>query len=168
MANWENYYNAHANRKPNEQVVRAAALCREREEALDLGAGTLIESKFLLDNGFKKVTAIDSSEGVRTFAEGLDPQRRIVNGGKAIIVDYGKFTELMENMPQIIRPIRNLAELDQILKKIYTNFTVEGKNVVNATLASPFDAISTLKITPGALGRNRTYITSSARMRPIH
>jgi cyclopropane fatty-acyl-phospholipid synthase-like methyltransferase len=74
MSDWNNY-KAHATRKPREQVVRAAALCTEKEQALDLGAGTLIESVFLLENGFKRVTAVDSSEETRIFAEELDPER---------------------------------------------------------------------------------------------
>lgn len=75
MADWKNYYKVHSSRRPREQVVKAAALCDEKEQALDLGAGTLVESAFLLDDGFKKVTAVDSSEQARIFAKKLDPKR---------------------------------------------------------------------------------------------
>lgn len=75
MSDWCTYYKTHAVRAPREQTKRAAALCVDKEHALDLGAGTLIESVFLLENGFKKVTAVDSSEETKGFAEGLDSER---------------------------------------------------------------------------------------------
>jgi SAM-dependent methyltransferase len=75
MADWENYYKVHAHRKPREQVVRAVALCADKSDALDLGAGTLVESNYFLDQGFRKVTAVDSSENAQAFAESLDPKR---------------------------------------------------------------------------------------------
>jgi SAM-dependent methyltransferase len=75
MSDWNTYYKKHSVRNPREQTVRAAALCSEKEHALDIGAGTLVESVFLLENGFKKVTAVDSSPETATFAEGLDSER---------------------------------------------------------------------------------------------
>ncbi len=68
MANWETYAKVHATRKPREQLVRAVEICPDRNSALDLGAGTLIESKYLLEAGFDQVTAVDSSPQSKEFA----------------------------------------------------------------------------------------------------
>ncbi|MBP9719176.1 MAG: class I SAM-dependent methyltransferase [Candidatus Levybacteria bacterium] len=75
MKDWDTYYKAHKSRGPREQVVRALGACKERESALDLGAGTLVESAFLLENDFKNVTAVDSSPQTKSFAESFDQQR---------------------------------------------------------------------------------------------
>jgi SAM-dependent methyltransferase len=69
---WGIYYKKHLNRKPRKQLVRAFSLCSKKEYALDLGAGTLIESKFLIESGFRKVTAVDNSVEAESFADKLD------------------------------------------------------------------------------------------------
>lgn len=75
MSTWDTYYKKHTARKPREQLVRAVSFCKEKEYALDLGAGTLIESVFLLENDFKKVIAVDNSTKTKDFAVELDPNR---------------------------------------------------------------------------------------------
>lgn len=66
---WSTYNKVHASRKPREQLVRAVSFCNAKEEALDLGAGTLIESAYLLESGFAHVTAVDSNEQSQEFAK---------------------------------------------------------------------------------------------------
>lgn len=68
---WEEYFKKHAKRKPREQLVRAVSFCQTKENALDLGAGTLIESKFLIKKGFKNVLAIDNAPEAKRFANTL-------------------------------------------------------------------------------------------------
>lgn len=69
MSDWETYYKEHINRKPKEQLIRAVSFCGNKDSALDLGAGTLVESIFLLKSNFKKVTAMDSSPQSEVFAK---------------------------------------------------------------------------------------------------
>ncbi len=66
---WEEYYKKHSKRKPREQLYRAISYCNKKNTALDLGSGNLIESKFLVENGFKKVVAIDSSSETMDFLD---------------------------------------------------------------------------------------------------
>ncbi len=75
MSDWETYFKKHAKREPREQLVRAASFCLTKDQALDLGAGTLIESAFLLENGFNHVTAVDSSPQSMEFSQYLDSQK---------------------------------------------------------------------------------------------
>lgn len=117
MPDWDTYYKIHAVRKPREQTVRAAALCLEKDEALDLGAGTLAETFFLLKDGFKKVTAIDSAEQIINFAEGLDKERLTVK-----VCTYGDF-DFPENKYDLVNaqyalPFNGPEGFEELIAKI--------------------------------------------------
>ena len=75
MNTWETYSKVHANRKPREQLVSAIGLCDKKHSALDLGAGTLIESRYFLEVGFEHVIAVDSSPQSKEFAEHIVDER---------------------------------------------------------------------------------------------
>jgi len=75
MTDWKTYYNQHLSRLPRPLLVKAISFCKTKDTALDVGAGTLIESKFLLDSGFKKVFAIDSSPEIKDFAQKINDPR---------------------------------------------------------------------------------------------
>ena len=68
MKKWDEYYKR-AGEKPNQLV---AGVLEEnvsgRTASLDLGAGNLRDSKFLLEQGFSRVVAVDCSEQSRDFA----------------------------------------------------------------------------------------------------
>lgn len=61
--------------------------------ALDLGAGTLVESKFLLDSGFNKVVAVDSSPEIKKFAESINDDRleTLVNPFRDLVLSPDEF-----------------------------------------------------------------------------
>ncbi|MEO6536454.1 MAG: recombinase family protein [Candidatus Paceibacterota bacterium] len=69
--------------------------------------------------------------------------------GKSDVLAYGDFLELMENMAKNIRSLKKLSEQDYILRKIYLNFEIQGKEVVNAKLCSPFDELCALNVSIG-------------------
>lgn len=75
MNDWKNYFNKHRNRKPREQLIRAVSFCVNKENALDIGAGTLVETKYLLENGFKNVVAIDDFSEAKLIAESIKDDR---------------------------------------------------------------------------------------------
>ncbi len=75
MSDWKTYYEQHLSRPPRPLLVKAVSFCKNKDTALDLGARTLIESKFLLDSGFKKVVAVDSSPEIKEFADRINDQR---------------------------------------------------------------------------------------------
>lgn len=56
---WNNYYEITQDNPPSPLLIKALGYTEARESALDLGAGALKDSKFLLAQGFKKVTAVD-------------------------------------------------------------------------------------------------------------
>lgn len=66
---WREYVQKTINKKPHELLVKAASLA-ESGRALDIGAGALGDSKYLVSKGYK-VTAIDSEKSVKDLAMGI-------------------------------------------------------------------------------------------------
>ncbi len=58
--NWAKYNENKAEKPPNNMLIEAIEHVSGREAALDFGAGALVDSQFLLDQGFSQVIAIDA------------------------------------------------------------------------------------------------------------
>lgn len=84
----------------------------------------------------------------------IEKTKDFIEAGKASILTYSEFIELMENMPKKMGEMRNIGDLDFIIRKIFLNFSVEKKNVVKYELNSPFDLLETAKVSDCA--RERT------------
>lgn len=120
MTDWKNYYEKHKVRKVRPQLVKAVSFCKEKINALDLGAGTLVESVYLLEQGFN-VTAIDSSPETKKFAEGLDSDKF-----ELIITQFNDF-DLKENNYDLVNaqyalpfhgPVGFLDFINKIIKSL--------------------------------------------------
>ena len=67
LSGWPEYFKNHENREARPQLALAIEACEadhqpiSSKQALDIGAGNLIESNALLEAGFDQVTATDSS-----------------------------------------------------------------------------------------------------------
>jgi tellurite methyltransferase len=66
---WKDYVQKTINKKAHKILVKAADLV-EPGRALDLGAGALGDSKYLVSKGYQ-VTAVDSEQSVRDLATGI-------------------------------------------------------------------------------------------------
>jgi tellurite methyltransferase len=62
---WASYSERTKDREPRELAVKAVKYVHAKDAALDLGPGALNESKYLLDQGFKKVVAVNK-DGLET------------------------------------------------------------------------------------------------------
>lgn len=60
---------------PRPLLQSAAALAERKERALDVGAGALNATKYLLSAGFAHVTALDASPRSQEIAQELPPER---------------------------------------------------------------------------------------------
>lgn len=60
---------------PNESLIQAVELVSTRDAALDVGAGGLRDSRYLLWQGFKKVVALDRNPEMHTLGESLHDKR---------------------------------------------------------------------------------------------
>src|SRR3989344_1994756 len=59
MYDWQRFYEITKNRPPSDLLIRAMRFVEKKDNALDLGAGALKDSKYLVKAGFKKVFAVD-------------------------------------------------------------------------------------------------------------
>ena len=97
----------------------------------------------------------------------LERREQVAKGEQPVIRDISEFLERVDSLP-LSYEIANVSEKREILKTVTSNLTAERKNVV-VELRSPFREVANLILVPtGAPGRNRTYIITSARLRPIH
>lgn len=56
---WKKYHQKTKNNPPRKLLIEALTFLESRKSALDLGAGALADSKYLLEQGFAVVTAVD-------------------------------------------------------------------------------------------------------------
>ncbi len=72
---WGTFHERTTEHPPSESLMDAVGLVAGRDAALDLGAGALRDSKFLLQNGFQSVTAVDSESATEEAADKLGDER---------------------------------------------------------------------------------------------
>lgn len=75
MQSWSEYFELTHNRPPNPLLETTVNLVVNRETALDLGAGSLKDSKFLLQTGFQKVTAVEQDPAARKYRAKIPAHR---------------------------------------------------------------------------------------------
>ncbi|MSU45258.1 MAG: class I SAM-dependent methyltransferase [Candidatus Zambryskibacteria bacterium] len=125
MTDWKTYYKEHLSRPPSPLLVKALKFCKNKDLALDLGAGTLIESKFLLDSGFKKVVAVDSSPEVETFAKEINDKRLEVS-----IIQYKDLILLPDSYDLIIAqfalPFYGPTDFELFIGKLISSLKPDG------------------------------------------
>jgi len=68
---WKSFADATINDPPRPLLVEAVSSCPVKERALDLGAGALNDSMYLLEQGFEHVTAVDKAPIAQTRADTL-------------------------------------------------------------------------------------------------
>lgn len=93
---------------------------------------------------------------IRDTENNIDKQKAIVAQGKSGILTYEDFLELMEKTTQITRNIRNMKDLDYVCRKLFSNFRIKGKKVIESTLCAPFSELYDVKMSEGGRPRNRT------------
>lgn len=72
---WANYYEQTKEQPPSALLVEAFSYIGEREKALDLGAGALKDTRYLLAQNFKHITIVDSEDLVTKLAKELSETR---------------------------------------------------------------------------------------------
>ncbi len=75
----------------------------------------------------------------------IDETKALIEKGKLSIYTYAEFLELCDNMALNIGNTKDMRELDFWSKKMFSNFTVDGKNVIKYTLNQPFDQLEAVK-----------------------
>ena len=76
----------------------------------------------------------------------IETTRESIKAEGSTVITYEKFVELMENMATNINTSGRMEYLDFVNKKMFSNFTVDGKKVIKSTLNEPFNTLSTIKV----------------------
>jgi SAM-dependent methyltransferase len=72
---WTDYFEQTKNQPPRSLLVEALKFDLNRDEAIDLGSGALNDSKYLLDQNFKHVVALDKEAVAQEFAKELPKEK---------------------------------------------------------------------------------------------
>ncbi len=123
--NWKKYFKHHEDRKPRKQLVQAVSFCKNKENALDLGAGTLIESKFLIKKGFKNVTAVDNAPQVKIFAKKFSNKKLQLENVSFQDYNFSKNTFDLINA-QFALPFYGEKGFSSFIKKIKNSLKKNG------------------------------------------
>lgn len=68
---WKEYHAKAHEAGPSSLIVEAMAYVSSKMHAIDVGAGSLRDSKYMLDHGFAQVIALDASSNMLTYAENI-------------------------------------------------------------------------------------------------
>ncbi len=98
---WKEYYELIGEKGYTKNLETAISYCKERDYALDMGAGNLRDTKFLLDQGFK-VTAIDISKESERLAKELNNQSLKMFTGRIGQFDFPENYFLLINAQGIL------------------------------------------------------------------
>ena len=72
---WKTYQEKTKGRPPSPSLVRATGFVTDKDAALDFGAGGLRDSRFLLEQGFKSVIAVDFEPTTAEIAKEIGDER---------------------------------------------------------------------------------------------
>ncbi len=72
---WKKYNDNLSAKPPRALLVEAVTYAEGKGKALDIGAGSMMSSKFLLENGFEYVIAIDSDTDAPRFAKKIKSEK---------------------------------------------------------------------------------------------
>ena len=122
---WSDYCEKTRSRGPRSLLTKALSALKNRDCALDLGSGALNDSKFLLEQGFNHVTALDMEPVAESIAKALPPNRF-----SYIISDFESY-QFPENQFDLINaqfslPFNPPETFNQLIDKIYKSLNSQG------------------------------------------
>jgi tellurite methyltransferase len=122
---WKAYFAKTKERGPRPLLMKAVPYVARRDEALDLGSGVLNDTKYLLQERFKHVTAVDREAVARDLARTL-PRRRFTFTRSAF-EDYGFPKNTFDIVTaQYSLPFVQATKFKTIFTKIKRSLVVDG------------------------------------------
>jgi tellurite methyltransferase len=122
---WDDFFEKTKNNPPRVHLVNAIKYIKEKEIALDLGAGALRDTQYLLDQGFKKVIAIDKEEIIKNIQKeiGNDRLETMVSSFKDFEYGNGKYNLINA---QYSLPFMEKDYFTEVISKIKNSLKIEG------------------------------------------
>lgn len=152
-----NHYKEEMSRIADERLIEARKILHSLKKQKNDLENRLIRTKDILVSDEEEVIKENYRGDLKKIKEGLqgmesriEKQKELIAKGKAGLLTYEEFLELMEKMAQIMRKVRNMSELDYLCRKMYMNFTIQGKKVIKSTLNQPFEDLYKAKVHSGA------------------
>lgn len=122
---WGSFFEKTKGAKPRKYLIDAIQYIENKKIALDLGAGTLPDTRFLLEQGFEKVIAIDKEEVFKDFAKAIDDERLEANISSFEDFDYKEKTYDLINA-QYSLPFMKQEYFDDVIFKIKNSLKTNG------------------------------------------
>ena len=122
---WNNFFEKTKDAAPRKYLVDAIQYVDDKKLALDLGAGTLRDTRFLLEQGFEKVIAMDGEEMFEDFAKEINDDRLETCVSNFEDFDYKENTYDLINA-QYSLPFMNKEYFDVVIEKIKKSLKING------------------------------------------
>lgn len=124
-SNWKEYFEKTKNAKPRPDLINALFHVKNKNSALDFGAGALNDSAYLLSLGFKHVTAVDVNPVGMDVLENFP-----IENFSYKLVDFDSF-EFPKNEYDLVNaqyslPFSSKESLPNIFEKIKESLIVGG------------------------------------------
>jgi SAM-dependent methyltransferase len=73
---WNEYIEKTKNNPPRPWLIKALDFVEEKKCALDLGCGALVDTKYLIQHGFKKVVALDKTNSAQAIFDNFSNEEK--------------------------------------------------------------------------------------------
>ena len=122
---WQNFFEETKNKPPRPLLIKALSFVKDRNTALDFGAGALNDSMYLLSEEFKKVIALDR---LSISAKQLDG---IPAGRLEYIISTFEDYKFPKNVYDLVNaqyslPFIYREAFDNVLAEIFTSLKIGG------------------------------------------
>ena len=78
------------------------------------------------------------NQELKTILEEISKIKEAQLQGSKVILAYSDFVELFNDLPNILRQTKTIEGKDQIIRRIFSNFTLKDKKVASYQLNQPF------------------------------
>lgn len=131
---------------------------RQQEERLEKTKALLLDEQDGEIRGHFKGDLNAIEQKVQETAASIERAKADLERNNQAILTYEQFVELFGNIPERLRKVTAMADLDFIIRKFFLNFTVKDKKVASYTQNSPFGEFAGHGyIRDGRAGGDRTH-----------
>lgn len=117
---------------------------KDEERLLELKQNIAVERDSQIKE-YQKKDIKKTEDKIKQSKQNIAALKRQIEVLNVAPLSYSDFLELFEKVPQILAQTTKMEDLDFLIKKIFSNFTVNQKSVVESTLQTPFRELDSLK-----------------------
>lgn len=125
-ATWKDYFQNRNGKPPRPLLIKALTFVKNKDAALDLGAGSLNDTPLLLAEGFAEVIAVDKHDVTQLIGKELPKDTRF----KYILSSFEDFDFPVDTFDlinaQFVLPFINPKSFDAVLENIYNSLKSDG------------------------------------------